>query len=889
MKRVGTALLVVLFFTSILLSGTQRPAEANSELTWTDGSDLEIDVSDDYADVESLIDRSQDCFPTTFKVKIYSHRRDIPQEATSSPEEKSVCAVQTPFGLISKSGYVKFSGSEYAQKIDIVGASRVKPIPGQSTVYAGGGLNRYDGNSPYKAYFIDDLPYIGEHIIHGEATYRVNFEPDYLTDEEGEIIGVSNHAFSKNGEWMIARVKRVIMRVHIPTMSMQTIAKASTNNGTNYKLAISNDGQFAFSQYVSRNDGGTPFVYDLASCEPSDALEIDVDTSPGCGVRNLRLTLRDKIPDFNFLTFIHFSHDGQKIMALSRIEDSLQKYTEIYRSDYVKPDKEYIALGDSFSSGEGAGSYEDYSNNDENTCRISQRSYPYILAEQLGIHEGPERTPQTDGIFNSVACSGAKLDNVNGFLPQINLMQDPGFDNHIMTNFLPGYRPQINFPAAYSPAASTITIGGNDIGFGNKLSRCIGSPTTCFSSYESRVEVFTEIDRQFNQMYMTLFRLKQTSPDTRYYVVGYPQIAAATDNDQCALNVELNQQEREFARGIVSYLNKTIRVAATQTGLLYVDVEDAFHGRQLCDGPSSELAVHGVTAGRDKLQVLSNASYHPTDIGQRLLAQRILEETDSLTKEMPEPFLFAARPSMTDDEFLQYLIDAPVIGAQIRSNGYVDDLFDDIIYFGETHLTRITSLMPNTAYGLQLFSDPVHLGDFTTDSKGNLDIEFTLPEDIEPGFHTFHLNGPTLGGEDISRYKTVYIAHSEDDFDGDGVPNDQDSCLVFEPSGVDYDQDGIDDACDGFIDEPPEEPVEDDPPEESPEVHPAIKAIRSIKHKLRRAFELVLGNLTDNLGEHPARANRKGKPTDESQHPAQSRRSINKPHTTPKFFWHPRF
>src|SRR5690606_18188025 len=44
---------------------------------------------------------------------------------------------------------------------------------------------------------------------------------------------------------------------------------------------------------------------------------------------------------------------------------------------------------------------------------------------------------------------------------------------------------------------------------------------------------------------------------------------------------------------------------------------------------------------------------------------------------------------------------------------------------------------------------------------------------------------------------------SEDDYDGDGIPNEDEQCLIVQPAGVDYDQDGIDDACDPEITEPP--------------------------------------------------------------------------------------
>lgn len=53
-----------------------------------------------------------------------------------------------------------------------------------------------------------------------------------------------------------------------------------------------------------------------------------------------------------------------------------------------------------------------------------------------------------------------------------------------------------------------------------------------------------------------------------------------------------------------------------------------------------------------------------------------------------------------------------------------------------------------------------------------------------------------MSNQDVDLYKLVYVAESQNDIDGDGTSNDQETCLVAQPVGRDYDQDGIDDACD---------------------------------------------------------------------------------------------
>ena len=82
------------------------------------------------------------------------------------------------------------------------------------------------------------------------------------------------------------------------------------------------------------------------------------------------------------------------------------------------------------------------------------------------------------------------------------------------------------------------------------------------------------------------------------------------------------------------------------------------------------------------------------------------------------------------------------------------------------------------SFAVWLHSDPQMLGMLTADAQGSLSGEVPIPEVITPGYHTLHVIGKDIAGDDIDMYQTVYVAASMDDYNGDGVPNDQDPCLL---------------------------------------------------------------------------------------------------------------
>jgi len=105
----------------------------------------------------------------------------------------------------------------------------------------------------------------------------------------------------------------------------------------------------------------------------------------------------------------------------------------------VAPDwpKKYIALGDSFAAGTGAGKYYDPSDAENKRCRRSTGSYPAQLKGML---------PTVDN-FRFVACNGDTLDKLTG--QYVRLGQGVVGD------------------------VATLSISGNDFFFGDAVRKCV--------------------------------------------------------------------------------------------------------------------------------------------------------------------------------------------------------------------------------------------------------------------------------------------------------------------------------------------------------------------------------------------------------------------------------
>jgi hypothetical protein len=254
----------------------------------------------------------------------------------------------------------------------------------------------------------------------------------------------------------------------------------------------------------------------------------------------------------------------------------------------------YVALGDSYSAGQGAPPFfsgTDVPGGDQ--CHRSMAAYSQLLAQVYAI---------SPGNVHFWACSGAQT---------VNITSAPWNGNDASAGAEP---PQITEPGIDKTASLvTISVGGNDAGFGPELTTCIeqsvlanivnaitpvlswiGAQTvdpSCADSQSFVDATNAAIDNVPSRLvnaggtgtYQAL--LNKTSPtDTSIIVADYPHLFPDTYAEQTcpALAFILTPTDEQFFNQEADRLDTNIQNAAAQAGVNFVDVRPAFSGHAVC-------------------------------------------------------------------------------------------------------------------------------------------------------------------------------------------------------------------------------------------------------------------------------------------------------------------
>lgn len=715
----------------------------------------------------------------------------ITYRLVNSSDMRSGCFTPTAFGLMDISGsIVIFNGTDEGVPITSKATGSILvPWPNASTLIV---LDSVVTGGSYISLYSSPLAQMTDQRTGPLLTSkRMSSPPDIqLKDNTGErlIINTQTLAMSDGGSWLVAETySGSFVRINLATLDTKLFAPAYPTGGLASRVAVSDDGRYV--SILNKNYDHFK-VFDLSNC-----------TGNTCASYNYYSLLSSQVSNISALRHLRFVNRGLLSFEVSSSTNGQSGIYQLAPRSSIDSMTDYIGLGDSYTSGEGAFDYRDGTDTEENSCHLSIHSYPMLLVKDLFTSSGG----------HSVACSGARIHDIgnssgtykgqtSNSLSLNELVQgNASLLESVESNYIPGYVAQQRFVKRWQPKTVTVSIGGNDIGFGEILKQCVmpkvsrhHSDSVCFNTYEDRVEVKNLIDRTIPRWTALFKQLRSESSTTQFYAIGYPDVI--DDTGSCAINVNLNKSELEFAKELLVYLNQGIQKAANSASVSYVDITQALVGHRLCETKSHNVAVNGLTTGRDTF-IFGSESYHPNALGHQLVEQEILQKTNNLRSGASESTQHASS-----------LLNAPKSGRTITNKIYAA-FTNEVQYSGTNSTIRLSGslLKPNTPYIVSIGNQNV--GTLSSDVEGNLQSNISIPV-LPSGPSTIVIIGDGPSNQHTEVTQPIYIPDTPADIDGDGVPNEADSCRTAVNSDQDVDQDGIDDVCDPLIDEPPEQSSE---------------------------------------------------------------------------------
>ncbi len=326
-----------------------------------------------------------------------------------------------------------------------------------------------------------------------------------------------------------------------------------------------------------------------------------------------------------------------------------------------KPQHQIVAMGDSFSSGEGASdgntdyyketNYRDPQNEDtRNACHRSKKAWSRQAKTPGAYASIGELADSWDAgmDYHLIACSGARTYNIlkapeNGELPQIDK----------------GYLDQ-------NTSLVTISIGGNDSRFSYVIQKCLISfgSGSCeskpFDDHDSQIDrdvdgngtVETNRDGPYQGLPMSqalpelitdvvksdigaaIERIHSKAPNAKIMLMGYPKLISADASCLRLGPLGLSKESNDWLNTVAAHLTAQMKDATAIARAKGIDARFSdptvnFEGKGVCGNPES---IHGMVKTltdsdntiKDwpllKDYGLSAQSFHPKIGGARLYA-----------------------------------------------------------------------------------------------------------------------------------------------------------------------------------------------------------------------------------------------------------------------------
>jgi hypothetical protein len=278
-------------------------------------------------------------------------------------------------------------------------------------------------------------------------------------------------------------------------------------------------------------------------------------------------------------------------------------------------------MGDSYSSGEGNSSFYSGTDVDANKCHRSANAYGPMMATHLSY--------LNLGLVDFTACSGATTEDVLGLPDPVDPNSKAGIWNE---------PAQIDVLSDQTDVV-TISIGGNDIGFGGYATECI--LRDCDVSTATYFDTMHSIEFDLHAKLYSLYQqILEKAPNAKIYVVGYTQLAPdptlGAMPAQCAyFNSTMGAgEDARAARNVVAKLNEVIDFAVSSAK----NVKPSYDGRISFINPNEDtlanFAQHDVCQGAisyfhnvlpDDAEIYKAKIFHPNTNGQEAYAAAVAQ------------------------------------------------------------------------------------------------------------------------------------------------------------------------------------------------------------------------------------------------------------------------
>lgn len=246
-----------------------------------------------------------------------------------------------------------------------------------------------------------------------------------------------------------------------------------------------------------------------------------------------------------------------------------------------KPDTsgQYIALGSSFAAGIGLGPRDPGS---PLVCMRSSNGYPHILAAMTRLS------------LVDMTCSGSTT-------------------AHILHGGQVFLGPQLAAIGANTRLV-TITSGGNDAGYIGDLTLAAGRGGLLGKVFWTGPKPVAERDfAKIGDNFGKIVReIRQRAPKAVVILVSYPTVLP--EHGSCA-SLEFGEDMADMGRQVAARLHEATRMAAEQSGAIFVDMATASTGHDAC---SRDPWVNGSAPD-------SGAPFHPNHAGAKATAAEVFK------------------------------------------------------------------------------------------------------------------------------------------------------------------------------------------------------------------------------------------------------------------------